>query len=179
MFLFSAILGVVLGYLLKGNLENLNNLEIKGWWLIALGFLVEFIMKIFLKSGYLQIGNLTYFLNVIMYGCIMMFIYINRKYKMILIIGLGFILNIIVIFGNQCTMPISGKAMEILNVAGPVKTKGLYSILNAETNFKLLADIIPYKLWILSGIASVGDIILAIGIIGVIVNGMKLKAHCK
>ena len=60
MFLFSVILGVVLGYLLKGNLENLNNLEIKGWWLIVLGFLVEFIMKVFLKSGHLQIGNLTY-----------------------------------------------------------------------------------------------------------------------
>ena len=42
MFLFSVILGIVLGYLLKGKLENLNNLEIRGWWLIILGFLVEF-----------------------------------------------------------------------------------------------------------------------------------------
>lgn len=175
MFLFSVILGVVLGYLLKGKLENLNNLEIRGWWLIILGFLVEFIMKIFLKLGYLQIGIFTYFLNIIMYSCIMIFIYINRRYKMILIIGLGFILNIIVIFGNQCTMPISAKAMEILNVGGSVETKGLYSILNSETNFKLLADIIPYKIWRLSGIASIGDIVLAIGIIGIIVNGMKLK----
>lgn len=175
MFLFSVILGIVLGYLLKGKLENLNNLEIRGWWLIILGFLVEFVMKVFLKSEYLEIGNFTYFLNIIIYSSIMIFIYINRKYKMILIIGLGFILNIIVIFGNGCTMPISAKAMEILNVGGQVETKGLYSILNQETNFKLLADIIPYKIWKLSGIASIGDIVLAIGIIGIIVSGMRLK----
>jgi len=154
MFLFSVILGVVLGYLLKGNIENLNNLEIKGWWLIALGFLVEFIMKIFLKSGNLQIGSLTYVLNIVMYSCIMAFIYINRKYKMILVIGIGFLLNIVVIFGNGCTMP----------------------IISGETKFKFLADVIPYKLWKYGGIASIGDIILSIGIIGIIVKGMKLRA---
>jgi len=175
MFLFSVILGVVLGYLLKGNLENLNNLEIKGWWLIVLGFLVEFIMKVFLKSGHLQIGSLTYALNITMYSCIMSFIYINRKYKMILVIGLGFLLNMVVIFGNGCVMPISAKAMNILNVSGSVETKGLYSILSAETRFKFLADVIPYKLWKYGGIASIGDIILAIGVIGIIVKGMKLR----
>lgn len=173
MFLFSVILGVVSGYLLKGNLENLNNLEIKGWWLIALGFLVEFIIKIFLISGYLQIGSLTYILNIAMYSCIMAFIYINRKYKMILVIGIGFLLNIIVIFGNGCTMPVSAKAMDILNISGPVETKGLYSIISSETRFKFLADVIPYKLWKYGGIASIGDIILSIGVIGIIVKGMK------
>ncbi len=179
MFLFSVILGVVLGYLLKGELENLNNLEIKGWWLIILGFLIEFMMKVFLKLGHLEIGNLTYSLNIIMYSCIMTFIYLNRKYKMILIIGLGFILNIMVIFGNRCTMPISTKAMNILNVSGVVETKGLYSILSKETNCKLLADIIPYKLWKFCGIASIGDIVLAIGVIGIIVKGMRLRIDCK
>lgn len=176
MFLFSVVLGVGLGYLLKGNIENLNNLEIKGWWLIALGFLVEFIMKIFLKSGHLQVGSLTYVLNIVMYSCIMAFIYINRKYKMILVIGIGLLLNIVVIFGNGCTMPISTKAMDILNVSGPVETKGLYSIISEETKFKFLADVIPYKLWKYGGIASIGDIVLSIGIIGIIVKGMKLRA---
>ncbi|WP_346899230.1 DUF5317 family protein [Clostridium sp. UBA7503] len=175
MFLFSIILGVVLGYLLKGNIENLNNLEIKGWWLIVLGFLVEFIMKIFLKSGHLEIGSLTYVLNIVMYSCIMAFIYINRKYKMILVIGIGFLLNIVVILGNGCTMPISTKAMDILNVSGQVETKGLYSIISVETKFKFLADVIPYKLWKYGGIASIGDIILSIGIIGIVIKGMKLR----
>lgn len=175
MFLFSVILAIIIGYLLKGKLENLNNLEIKGWWLIIIGFLVEFIMKILLKRGVLEIGGITYLLNVIIYGFIMSFIFINRKDKMVLVVGIGFLLNIIVIFGNNCTMPISVKAMSFLNVTGEVDTMGLYTILNSETNFKFLADIIPYRLWKFGGIASVGDIVLSIGVMSVIINGMRVK----
>jgi len=175
MFLFSVILAIIIGYLVKGKLENLNNLEIKGWWLIIIGFLVEFIMKIILNRGALEIGGITYFLNIIIYGFIMFFIFINRKYKMVLVVGIGFLLNIIVIFGNNCTMPISVKAMNLLNVSGNVETKGLYTLINNETNFKFLADIIPYRLWKFGGIASVGDIVLSIGVMGVIINGMRIK----
>ncbi|MEG1257304.1 DUF5317 family protein [Clostridium sp.] len=173
MFLFAIVLAVIIGYLSKGSLENLSELRFKSVYLIIIGFLLEFIMKIFLENGMLEFGGLTYFINITMYGLIMSFIFVNRKDKMILIVGLGFLLNIIVIFGNSCTMPIGTWAMNCLGVNGSVDTKGLYSILTSETNFKLLADILPYKFWRYGGIASVGDIVLAIGVMGIIIKGMK------
>ncbi|MEG2288971.1 MAG: DUF5317 family protein [Clostridium sp.] len=175
MFLFAIVLAIIIGYLLKGRLGNLNNLRFTSLYLVIIGFSIELIMKILLKNEFLGIGYFTYFFNIIMYGLIMIFIVVNRKNKMVLIIGLGLLLNAIVIFSNNCTMPIGTRAMGFLGVSGNVEIKGLYSILTNETNFKILADIIPYKVLRYGGIASIGDIIIAIGVMGIIIKGMSFK----
>ncbi len=176
MFAFSIVVAIIIGYLFKGKLQNITDLTYRGQWFIIIGFLIEIVMKIFLKKGLIEIGALTYVINVIMYGFIMTFIFLNRKDKFILVVGLGFILNIIVIFANNCTMPIGVEAMEYLKFSGTVETMGLYALVDSNTSFVLLADIIPYKIWRCVGIASVGDIFICLGIIGIIVKAMKTKA---
>lgn len=175
MFAFSIVIAIIIGYLFKGKLQNITDLNYRGQWFIVIGFFIEIVMKIFLKNGLIEIGALTYVINVIMYGFIMIFIFLNRKDKFVLIVGLGFILNIIVIFANNCTMPISVEAMEYLKFSGTVETMGLYAIVDSNTSFVLLADIIPYKIWRYVGIASVGDIFICLGIIGIVVKAMKTK----
>lgn len=179
MFAFSIIIAIIIGYLFKGSLKNITDLNYRCPWLIISGFIIEVVMKIFLKNGALEIGALTYFINVIMYGLIMSFIFLNRKDKFILTVGLGFILNIIVIFANNCTMPIGVNAIEVFNFTGEVNKMGLYKLVDSNTYFVFLADIIPYKIWRCAGIASLGDIVICIGIIGIIVRAMKEKNLAK
>lgn len=176
MFAVSIIIAIIIGFLFKGNLKNLINIKYRGITLVLIGFLLEVIMKILLAKEIIYIGNTTYIINIVMYTLIMVFILCNREDRFILTVGVGFLLNIIVIFANGCTMPVGQRATEILNFTGDLSKMGLYSMVNSKTSFVYLADIIPYKIGPLSGIASVGDLLICIGIIGIIIREMKKKS---
>lgn len=178
MFAVSIVIAIIIGYLFKGKLKNITEFNYRGIWFITVGFLLEVVMKILLARGTIEIGAITFGINVIMYAFIMTFIFLNIKDKFILTIGIGFVLNIIVIFANNCTMPVGAKAVELLKFSGEINKLGLYSMVNNNTLFVFLADIIPYKVGPLNGIASVGDIFICIGIMGIIVREMRRK-HSK
>lgn len=173
MFAVSIVIAIVIGYLLKGRLQNITDLNFKGVGFVITGFLLEVVMKLLLAKGILEIGAITFVINVIMYGLIMTFIFLNIKDKFIITIGLGFVLNIIVIFANKCTMPVGNKAAELLNFSGEITQLGLYSMVDSSTLFVFLADVIPYKVGPLHGIASVGDLFICVGIMGIIIREMK------
>lgn len=177
MFVVSIVIAIIIGYILKGKLRNISEFKYRGIWFIAAGFLLETCMKMLLAKGVLEIGTSTFVINVIMYTLIMVFIFLNIKDKFILTIGIGFVLNIIVIFANSCTMPVGIKAAELLNFSGEISKLGLYSMVNSDTLFVFLADVIPYKIGPLNGIASVGDIFICIGIMGIIIREMKKKPY--
>ena len=50
-------------------------------------------------------------------------------------------------------------------------------MVNSDTLFVFLADVIPYKVGPLNGIASVGDIFICIGIMGIIIREMRKKPY--
>ena len=176
MFAVSIVIAIIIGYLFKGRLQNLTNFKYRGVGFVIIGFLLEVVMKILLARGILDMGAVTYIINIIMYTLIMIFIFLNRKDRFILTVGIGFLLNIIVIFANDCTMPIGVRAVEILNFTGEVSKLGLYAMVNNNTSFVFLADIIPYKIGPLSGIASIGDLFICIGIMGIIIREMRKKS---
>lgn len=175
MFAVSIVLAILIGYLFKGRLRNISEFNYRGIWFITAGFLLEVVMKVLLAKGVLEIGAITFVMNIILYALIMTFIFLNIKDKLILTIGIGFVLNIIVIFANNCTMPVGIKAVEMLNFSGEVNKLGLYSMVNNNTLFVFLADIIPYKIGPLNGIASLGDIFISIGVMGIIIREMRRK----
>lgn len=175
MFAVSIVIAIIIGYLFNGKLQNITDFNYRGVWFIILGFLLEVAMKILLAKDILQIGSITFIINIIMYALIMTFIFLNIKDKFILTIGVGFILNIIVIFANKCTMPVGVRAAEILNFSGEINKLGLYSMVTNKTSFVFLADIIPYKVGPLCGIASVGDIFICLGIMGIIIREMRKR----
>ena len=177
MFAVSIVIAIIIGYLLKGKLRNIADFKYRGIWFIVAGFLLETVMKTLLAKGILEIGSTTFIINIIMYTSIMTFIFLNIKDKFVLTIGIGFVLNIIVIFANKCTMPVGVKAAELLNFSGEISKLGLYSMVNSNTLFVFLADVIPYKIGPLNGIASVGDIFICIGIMGIIIREMRKKPY--
>lgn len=175
MFLYSILLAIILGYAFKGNLKNLGHIKLSGIYLIVIGYGIDETMHLMVKYGGLKTGAGTYFADLLMYVLMFVFIYLNRKDLFILIVGVGFLLNAIVIFANGGTMPVSPSAIAYVSTVhiNPA-SQGLYNLATSNTKFWLLGDIISIKA--LGHVAfSIGDIILSLGIILMIIKGMRGK----
>lgn len=173
MFLYSIVLAILLGFIFKGNLRNLENLKLSSLYLLFIGYAIDEIMHFMVKNGKLQIGTGTYIADLIMYILLFAFIYLNRKDFFILIIGVGFFLNAVAILANGGAMPVSPSAIAyVSNDYINPSTQGLYSLMGSDTKFWFLGDIISIKA-LGHVVFSIGDIILVVGIIFMIIKGMR------
>lgn len=183
MFIEALIIGIIIGYIFKGSLKNLEDIKIKALYLAVGAFSVEFVLFSLVRKGILSRGYLTTCIYIIEYALIFLFIYFNRENKYILIMGLGFLLNALAIFSNGGAMPVSAKAAVIAGLAPSIdavkaSAEGLYVVQNESTRLYLLGDIIP-KTYLRHYVISIGDIIAAIGLMMFIINGMKSKKTIK
>lgn len=174
MFIVSLAAAIILGYILGGRIKNLENINLRAIYLIFISFGLELIIVICIRKGLLSIGLTTYFLDVIMYSMLLIFIILNRRNICIIIMGVGFLLNAVPIFLNGGAMPVSQEAIRVLGFSSNINSEGLYTIIDSSTKIWFLGDIIPIS-FISSFIVSIGDIFAAIGLILLIVTGMKRK----
>lgn len=177
MFLEVLIFSILLGYLLKGSLKNLDASEIKGLYLVFIAFFIEFLVVITIRKHLLSNGSITFLLDLIMYGLLIIFIYLNRKNVYIVMMGFGFLLNAIPIFLNGGAMPVDVNATVKAGLypsieKAKVASEGLYTIINSDTKLWFLGDIIPIT-FLRHVVISIGDVILAIGLMLFVVTGMK------
>jgi len=174
MFFEVIILAIIIGYLLKGRLKNIDIMNIKAVYLVLIGFLIKFAIVMSVQHALIARGIIAYILYLIQYSLLLIFVIINRKNKYILIMGIGFLLNAVPIFANGGAMPVSTSAAQSIGLTKEVWTEGLYRAIDGTTKLNFLGDIIPYKL-VRAYVISIGDIILAIGLFLFIVIGMKKK----
>ena len=174
MFLIAAlVLAVVTTPLLGGRLGRLADLEIRALWAVAAAIGIQFaIISVFPDS----FENLQVPLHFASYAFAALFVWMNRHIPGMLIVGLGAALNLVAITANGGVMPASPRALEI---AGIVQTKGFVnSTAVEEPKLQFLGDIfaIPDSVPILDNVFSIGDVIIAIGIIALVhgVCGSKL-----
>lgn len=175
MFIEGLIFAVIIGYILKGNIKNLENVDIKGVYLVFISFFIEFIIIISIRKGFFNIGIFTYILDFIMYILLATFTYFNRKNKYIVLMAVGFLLNAIPIFLNGGVMPVSAKAAETAGLTLNISKEGLYTLINENTRLWFLGDIIPLT-FLRHFAISIGDIIAEIGLMLFIITGMKKTA---
>jgi hypothetical protein len=173
MFIEGLIFAVIIGYILKGKIKNLENVEVKGIYLVFISFFIEFIIIMGIRKSFFSIGVFTYILDFIMYTILAMFIYFNRKDKYLVLMGIGFLLNAIPIFLNGGAMPVSAKALETVGeITLDISKQGLYTLINENTRVWFLGDVIPLT-FLRNFAISIGDIIAAVGLMLFIIVGMK------
>lgn len=165
------IVSIIIGYIFKGRLVNLESIEIKKIYLIFIGYGVQFITTLLVKRGFLALGTVTLILHLFMYIFLFIFIYFNRDNKFLLLIGFGFLLNAIVIFANGGLMPVGVKALDILGFPHNVASRGLYILADNKTKLYYLADIIPTK-FLVKFSASIGDYVSILGMGWLVILGM-------
>lgn len=174
MFLIAVlVLAVVTVPLFGGRLGRLADLEIRALWAVAAAIGIQFaIISVFPDS----FENLQVPFHFVSYAFAAVFVWTNRHIPGMLIVGLGAAFNLVAITANGGVMPASPRALEI---AGVVQTKGFVnSTALEEPKLQFLGDIfaIPDSVPILDNVFSIGDVIIAIGIVALVhgVCGSKL-----
>lgn len=172
LFIEAILLGIILGRFRGGKLSSLEKINFKGLYFI-LGLLIfDFILRFFLSTSNHQIFD-----NIFVYYPIFsMFIYIvtifildlNKDIKYFRLIESGFILNLLPMILNGGKMPVSESAMISIGKIEEVEImkKGLmfgHQLINENTRFSFLSDIIPFNFFI-PKVISLGDIVIALGV---------------
>lgn len=178
MFILALIASIVIGYVLNGRLKNLESLEVNKIYLVFAGFFMEFGVVMLIKNGALKAGLFTCIIDLAMYVMMFAFIFYNRKNHFIVIMGFGFLLNAIAIFSNGGAMPVSIEAIRGAGINENITREGLYKLVDSSTKVWFLGDVIPFTI-IRRFAISIGDMIGAIGLMLLIITGMKPKLLMK
>jgi len=100
MFLIGAvIIGLVLGYALRGRIANLSGLRLRSLWLVAIAILIQFAHFPAFSSRAI-FPYATTQLHLASYGLLFLFFVINYRVWALLIIAVGSLFNLVVIAIN-------------------------------------------------------------------------------
>jgi hypothetical protein len=169
--LWAVLLGLLIGFLRRGNLANLAQLKLCSLWLILLALVIQLLIfplgraEPLVKSG-------TEYLHLVSYLLLLAFIVINWRYFEILVMGGGLALNLLVISVNNGYMPASAAALRhagrgrVADILEQSLHHGNIVLMSAETKLNFLGDFLYIPSAIpLSNAFSIGDLLLALGII--------------
>ena len=184
--LYAVVLGLILGFVTKGKLKYLA-LRPMYWKALAL---FAFAIQLVIFSNISFIKSLPTIFIVIFhyfsYICLLAFIVRNIRNLGITVVGIGILLNSLVIFlngGHMPTIPQNfkntsvGQSADIINQGETVHNSAK---LTGETVLPWLGDIFYLPSWIpLSNVFSIGDIFIAAGICIYIIINMHPIAKSK
>ena len=163
------ILSIIIGYIRKGRLKNLENIQIKAWYLIIISLLLQTLAVRY--TNYLKTNNtIFYLLHISSYIILLIPLIINHKLISMRLLTIGTMLNLIPIALNNGQMPVA--LPQGLNATFD---KG-HVLATTTTKAYILSDIIPIlKPYPLPKIISIGDIFLLVGIFLIIQYAMFKK----
>jgi len=173
------LLGMIIGWLCRGSIKNLEHLSLSGFTYIILAFSMQALLWIDFFTIKALISVKPY-IHIFSYLPLLVFVYLNRKHRGMLPIGVGILLNLLVITANSGYMPVDyTKLSETVQedfLSG--EESPIHIPIGEETRLLLLSDIVkvPYKK---RGVISIGDIILAGGLLIFIHQGMTTKSPNK
>ena len=169
--LFLIIAAFLLAMLKYRNIKNIENKNIKFYWLILLGFVIQ--IAIFNeKFAQSELNYLTPVLYILSLIVLLIFLLTNfKEYNGIKVTTAGFILNIIVILANKGYMPQSIKQLALSGQMEKIKLLTKYghfynaTVMTNKTRLNLLGDKILLSLFgKFRTVYSIGDIIIMVGI---------------
>jgi len=148
-----------------GRLVNLGDIELRAWWLLFLALGLQ------VGTRWLPDQSWSDWLGVVMvlvsFVLLMVMVLLNRSKPGMWIVGLGVLMNFIVIAVNG-GMPVLAGAAEVASgftVSQPDLTGSFKHILLDETSrLTFFADVIPLRLAGIGEVISLGDVFLAMGL---------------
>ncbi len=162
-------LGLLLGLLLGGRLENLANIRLRFLPLLFVAVIVRFGTEASLSFGVPFAETLRMPLLGLAYGLLLLTLWKNRFYPGMALAFIGIASNALVILVNGGRMPVWMPAFDASGLQGPLDSV-LHVSLGPELGSAFLlhlgplADIIPIPFPLVQNVASVGDIFLTSGL---------------
>lgn len=154
---------IVLSVLRGGRLRNVAHAEITAGWLLFVGVAIQFGVDAAAGRGFLPDAGLSgWSLLLVSQLLVIAFLLANRRLPGVWLVAAGLALNALVMAANRA-MPVDPAAIAALGLDGATVPPGKHTLLTADTHLPWLADIIPVP-WLRS-ILSVGDLVLAVGLV--------------
>ena len=148
-----------------GRLSNLADIRLRMWWLLPLGFLLQF-GTAFLPDGQDWGRTLGVAMVLFSYVPLIVVVLLNRERPGMWLTGVGILMNFSVIAANGA-MPVLSEAAQVAGgFADQIALRDDYKhvILDASSRLTFLADVIPLRLFGQGQVISLGDVFLAVGL---------------
>jgi len=170
--LWAILLGLLLGLVRHRSLTHLAQLRLRASWLVLLAVLIQIlILPLGPKAKPILTWGMEY-LHIASYLLLVLFAVINYRERALWPMALGMLSNFIVITANGGHMPAS---LDALRAAGRTATvaqlltegvSGNVVVMSDQTKLNFLGDIFWLPGWVpLANAFSIGDLLLAIGVI--------------
>ena len=179
MFLEGILIGILIGFIRRGSLKNIGNIEIKGKGLIIAAFIIQ-LSFLLLNTGLLDL-DFDYYELILTgsYILILISLFLNFNIKFVPIVIIGGILNFLSYILNNWNVGLTEAASKT------VFSQEIFQLLNNGniTLFKLIPEesfykggFIPWnRMLIFPSAVSIGDIIIFVGLILIVQNIMVDK----
>ncbi len=154
---------VFIAVLRGGRLSNLAEIELRLWWLLPLGFLMQAVTNWFPPdASWARPTGVA--LVLLSYLPILAVVIANRDKPGMWLAGFGILMNFTVIAANG-GMPVLAEAAQIAGRldSPPVVADYKHVLLTRDTFLPLLGDVMPIRV-IQGQVLSLGDIFLAVGL---------------
>jgi len=179
LFLEGILIGILIGFIRRGSLKNIGNIEIKGKGLIIAAFIIQ-LSFLLLNTGLLDL-DFDYYELILTgsYILILISLFLNFNIKFVPIVIIGGILNFLSYILNNWNVGLTEAASKT------VFSQEMFQLLNNGniTLFKLIPEesfykggFIPWnRMLIFPSAVSIGDIIIFVGLILIVQNIMVDK----
>jgi hypothetical protein len=176
--LFALVLGVIIGYARGGRVGRLGSLRLRCLWVVPAALLIQLLIFPLVTSRPL-VPYATTPLHLLSYALLFFFLIINARTWPLLAVGLGAVLNVLVITVNGGYMPSSVTALSRAgaeSVASTLRAQGTYGnvrVMGSGTRLNALGDFLYLPQWFpLATAFSVGDLLMALGLAWLVCWGM-------
>lgn len=169
--LFAVPVGVALGYLVGGRLDRLSELRFRWAWLAILGLAVQVVLFSGAASEVLEggVGEVIYVAST---AAVLLAVLRNLRIPGMALIALGAASNLAAIVANGGIMPTTEAALAAAGLE-PADEFSNSAVLD-DPALAPLTDVYAIPPWLpLHNVFSIGDVLIAVGIIAVITLGMR------
>lgn len=171
LYLLAVGLGLAAGMISGGKLSGFYHVKFRKYGFVMMAFAIQALTQTLALQGAKVFRHSAFAIVIISYLLLLTGFWLNRKYSGFLVMGVGSILNAIVMLANSGRMPVS---VPLLERAGEFEAiaflqSGMdyrHVAMNESTHLVFLADIIhlPGILGNAMRVVSIGDIVIAVGI---------------
>lgn len=159
------VTAVVVAVLRGGRLTNLSDIRLTLWWLLPIGFAMQWATGLLPDRPWSEAAGVAMILTS--YLPLLVVVIVNRNRPGMWLAGLGVLMNFTVIALNG-GMPVlseaaavaAGDASAQLDLAGNYK----HVVLDDATLLPFLGDVIPVRIFAIGQVVSLGDVFLAVGL---------------
>jgi len=171
------VFGILLGYACGGRLKGLFHTEIRLLWLPVVAFIMDGGGSLLAKAAP-EFIPYSWMLITAQYILLFVFIILNLFRIEFCLFGAGTLMNFLVIAFNRFRMPVAKNLYLDTEgqMAGYIEALAKneiyrYTLMSSHTVFPFFGDIIYVPGF--GGFASIGDILLAAGLVVMLVRGMR------